>query len=123
MPFFTNLSAIWGALIFLGLVAVYMYKRRSRNIVVSSLMFFPKSKSTAEGGQKLHKLQTPLIFFLEILIFLLFIFAIVDPMSIHKGQLVPLSIVLDDSLSMTAGDDNSAKTKCLRYLRDYIFIL
>ena len=120
MPIFTNASALWGTLIFLGLVAIYIYRRRSRNIVVSSLMFFSKSKSTAEGGQKLHKLQTPFIFFLEILIFLLLILAIADPMSLQKGQVIPISIVLDDSLSMTAGGENSAQKLALKYLEKNI---
>lgn len=121
MPFFTNPAAIWGSLIFFGLIAVYIYRRRSRNIVVSSLMFFAKSKSTAEGGQKLHKLQTPLIFYLELLIFLFFIFALANPMALQKGQLVPLTIVLDDSLSMTAGNENSAYSLSLKYLKDKVF--
>ena len=121
MPIFTNYSAIWGSLIFLGLIVVYIYKRRSRNIVVSSLMFFSNSKSTAEGGQKLHKLQTPPIFFLEILIFIMFLLAIANPIALHRGQLIPLTIVLDDSLSMTAGKDDSAYNKSLKYLNDNIF--
>ena len=121
MPIFTNASAIWGFLIFLGLIAIYIYKRRSRNIVVSSIMFFSRSKSTAEGGQKLHKLQTPLLFFIELLIFLFLILAIADPMSLQNGQLVPLTIVLDDSISMTAGGDNSPRNLGLKYLEDNIF--
>ncbi len=121
MPIFTNSSALWGTLIFLGLIAIYIYRRRSRNIVVSSLMFFSKSKSTAEGGQKLHKLQTPLIFFLEILIFLMLILAIADPMHLQSGQLIPISIVLDDSLSMTAGGEKSAQKLALKYLEKNIF--
>jgi hypothetical protein len=121
MPIFTNTSAIWGTLIFLGLIAVYIYKRRSRNILVSSLMFFSKSRSTAEGGQKLHKLQTPLLFFIELLIFLFIILAIADPMSLHRGQLIPVSIILDDSVSMTAGGENSPYKLSLKYLENNIF--
>ena len=121
MPIFTNSSAIWGTLIFLGLIAIYFYKRRSRNIVVSSIMFFAKSRSTAEGGQKLHKLQTPLLFFIELLIFLFIILAIADPMSLQNGQLVPLTVILDDSLSMTAGGDNSPRNLSIKYLEDNIF--
>ncbi len=121
MPIFTNSAARWGTLIFLGLIAIYIYKRRSRNIVVSSIMFFAKSKSTAEGGQKLHKLQTPLLFFIELMIFLFLILAIADPMSLQNGQLVPVSVVLDDSLSMTAGGDNSPQKLAIKYLEENIF--
>ena len=120
MPIFTNSAALWGTLIFLGLIAIYIYKRRSRNIVVSSIMFFAKSKSTAEGGQKLHKLQTPLLFFIELMIFLFLILAIADPMSLQNGQLVPVSVVLDDSLSMTAGGDNSPQKLAIKYLEENI---
>ena len=121
MPIFTNSSAIWGTLIFLGLIAIYIYKRRSRNIVVSSIMFFAKSKSTAEGGQKLHKLQTPLLFFIELMIFLFIILAIADPMSLQNGQLVPVTVVLDDSLSMTAGGEDSPQKLGIKYLENNIF--
>ncbi len=121
MPIFTNTAALWGTLIFLGLFAIYIYRRRSRKIVVSSIMFFAKSKSTAEGGQKLYKLQTPLIFFIEFLIFIFFILALANPMALHKGNLIPLTIVLDDSLSMTAGDNFSARNLGLDYLKNNIF--
>lgn len=121
MPIFTNSSALWGTLIFLGLIAIYIYKRRSRNIVVSSIMFFAKSKSTAEGGQKIHKLQTPLLFFIELMIFLFIILAIADPMSLQNGQLIPVTIVLDDSLSMTAGGENSPRNLSIKYLENNIF--
>ena len=121
MPIFTNTSAIWGALIFLGLIAIYIYKRRSRNIVVSSIMFFAKSRSTAEGGQKIHKLQTPLLFFIELLILLFIILAIADPMSLQSGQLVPLTVILDDSVSMTAGGNNSPRSLCLKFLEEKVF--
>lgn len=122
MPIFTNPAAIWGTLIFLGLIAVYLYRRRSRNYVVSSLMFFAKSKSTAEGGQKIHKLQLPLIFFVEFLILLFFILAIANPMSLQKGQLVPLTVVLDDSVSMTAGGEGfSPRSQAVRFLEEHLF--
>ena len=121
MPIFTNASALWGTLIFLGLIAIYIYKRRSRNIVVSSIMFFAKSRSTAEGGQKIHKLQTPLLFFIEMLIFLFIILAIADPMSLHSGQLIPLTIVLDDSLSMTAGGEKSPRNLSIKFLEKTVF--
>ena len=121
MPIFTNSSALWGTLIFLGLIAIYIYKRRSRNVVVSSIMFFAKSKSTAEGGQKIHKLQTPLLFFIELMIFLFIILAIADPMSLQNGQLIPITVVLDDSLSMTAGGENSPRNLSIKYLEKNIF--
>lgn len=121
MPIFTNATAIWGSLIFLLLIAVYIYRRRSRTAVVSTLMFFSKSKSTAEGGQKLHKLQTPFIFFLEMLIFLFFLLALANPISLHRGQLIPITIVLDDSFSMTAGGEKSARSLGLQYLKREIF--
>ena len=121
MPIFTNPAAIWGTLVFLGLIAVYIYRRRSRNIVLSTIMFFSKSKSTAEGGQKLHKLQTPIIFYIEILIFLLFILALANPVSLHRGQLVPVTVILDDSLSMTAGGKSSPQNMCMSYLKSNIF--
>lgn len=121
MPIFTNSSALWGTLIFLGLIAIYIYKRRSRNILVSSIMFFAKSKSTAEGGQKIHKLQTPLLFFIELLIFLFIILAIGDPMSLQSGQLIPVTVVLDDSLSMTAGGEDSPRNLSIDYLEKHIF--
>ena len=54
------------------------------------------------------------------MIFLLLILAIADPMSLQKGQVIPISIVLDDSLSMTAGGENSAQKHALKYLEKNI---
>ena len=121
MPIFTNSAAIWGTIIFLGLLAVYAYRRRSRRVVVSSLMFFAKSKSTAEGGQKLSKLQTPLLFFIEFLILLLLILAIADPINLQKGRLIPVTIVLDDSISMTAGGRISSRSRAVSYFEQKVF--
>lgn len=121
MPVFTNPSAIWGSLIFIGLIAVYFYRRRSKRVVVSSLMFFAKSKSTAEGGQKVSRFQTPLVFFLEILIFALLLLAVANPMTLYRGKLIPVSIILDDSMSMKAGEPASARFRAIDFLKEKIF--
>ena len=85
-------------------------------------MFFAKSKSTAEGGQKINKLQLPLIFFIEFLILLFFIMAIANPMSLQKGQLIPITVVLDDSISMTAGGQGfSPRSQAARFLEEQLF--
>ncbi len=85
-------------------------------------MFFAKSKSTAEGGQKINKLQLPLIFFIEFLILLFFILAIANPMSLQKGQLIPITVVLDDSISMIAGGQGfSPRSQAARFLEEQLF--
>ena len=119
---FTNPTAIWGTVIFLGLMAVYLFKRRSRNYRVSTLIFFGKSKSNSEGGQKFHKPKTPFIFFLEMLIFAFLLLAMAEPVYLKEGRLVPVSVILDDSISMQASDgDFSPREQAVAHLEKTLF--
>lgn len=119
---FTNPTAIWGTVIFLGLMAVYLFKRRSRKYRVSTLIFFGKSKSNAEGGQKFHKPKTPFIFFLEMLIFAFLLLAMAEPVYLKEGRLVPVSVILDDSISMQASDGGfSPREQAVAHLEKTLF--
>jgi hypothetical protein len=59
-------------------------------------------------------LQTPLLFFLELLTILLLVMAAAGPMMRAGEGGRPLVVVLDDSFSMLAGNDDSAKNRAMR---------
>ena len=62
-----------------------------------------------EGGRLIDRIQTPLLFFLELLAILLIVIASAGPMIRAGASAGPLVIVLDDSFSMLAGGDDSAR--------------
>jgi len=92
-----------------ALLAIYWLRNRSRRRVVSSLMLWMDQRQLKEGGLLIHRLQTPLLFFLELLSILLIVLAAAGPMVRASEGARTLVIVLDDSFSMRAGGEDSPR--------------
>src|SRR6266540_2627148 len=103
MPVFTFTIAFIALLAAPALVAIYWLRNQSRERRVSSLLLWLDEKQMWEGGRMIHRLQTPLLFFLELLAILLLVTAAAGPMMRAGAGGRPLVIVLDDSFSMLAG--------------------
>src|SRR6266511_1789060 len=103
MPVFTFTIAFIALLAAPALVAIYRLRNQSRERRVSSLLLWLDEKQMWEGGRMIHRLQTPLLFFLELLAILLLVTAAAGPMMRAGAGGRPLVIVLDDSFSMLAG--------------------
>lgn len=101
--------ALFGLLAVPALLAIYWLRNRSRRHVVSSLMLWMDQRQLKEGGLLIHRLQTPLLFFLELISILLIVLAAAGPMVRAAEGARPLVIVLDDSFSMLAGGDDSSR--------------
>src|SRR5882672_5647578 len=103
MPVFTFTFAFIGLLAAPALVAIYWLRSRSRDRRVSSLLLWLDERRIWKGGRFIHRLQTPLLFFLELLAILLLVTAAAGPMMRAGESGRPLAVVLDDSFSMLAG--------------------
>ncbi len=114
MPVFTFPLAFIALLAVPALVAIYWLRNRARERRVSSLLFWLDEKQKWEGGRRIHRLQTPLLFFLELLTILLLVMAAAGPMMRAGEGGRPLVVALDDSFSMLAGNDDSAKNRAMR---------
>lgn len=114
MPVFTFPLAFIALLAVPALVAIYWLRTRAREHRVSSLLLWLDEKQMWEGGRRIHRLQTPLLFFLELLTILLLVTAAAGPMMRAGEGGRPLVVVLDDSFSMLAGDGESAKDRAAR---------
>jgi hypothetical protein len=110
MPVFTFTFAFIALLAAPALVAIYWLRNQSRERRVSSLLLWLDERQMWEGGRLIHRLQTPLLFFLELLVILLLVTAAAGPMMRAGESGRPLVVVLDDSFSMLAGagKDNAA---------------
>jgi hypothetical protein len=96
---------------------IYWLRNRFRQQEVSSLVLWAQYSRPKEGGRKLQHIQTPLLFFLELLVLLLLILAATRPMLAGRDQLRHLLVVLDNSYSMgaeTQGD--SARDRALKVI-------
>ncbi len=99
------------------LAAIYIFRSRFRRRPVSSLMLWRFRIQPRLGGSRRHRLQLPLIFFLELIVLVLLVTASAGPQLKlpHHGR--PLVVVLDDSISMRAVSDNqSAQTRAGEFL-------
>lgn len=103
MPVFTFSFAFVALLAVPALVAIYWLRNQSRERRVSSLLLWLDERQMWEGGRLIHRLQTPLLFFLELLAVLLLVTAAAGPMMRAGAGGRPLAVVLDDSFSMLAG--------------------
>ena len=100
-----------------ALATIYILRNRFRRRQVSSLVLWRFHVQSKSGGAKIHRLQLPLLFFLELLTLLLLVVAATG---LHwnlpqSGR--PLIVVLDDSFSMRANFNGvSAQTRAREYL-------
>ena len=85
------------------LVGISLFRTRSRRYVVSSLFLWVDQQQSRQGGRQISKLQTPLLFFLELLALALLALAAAGPNMRGESVSHPTVIVLDCSYSMTAG--------------------
>ena len=67
MPVFTFPFAFIALLAVPALIAIYWLRNQSRERRVSSLLLWLDERQMWEGGRRIHRLQTPLLFFLELL--------------------------------------------------------
>ncbi|MBO0725206.1 MAG: BatA domain-containing protein, partial [Blastocatellia bacterium] len=103
MPVFTFSFAFIALLAAPALLAIYWLRNKSRDRRVSSLLLWLDERRIWEGGRHIHRLQTPLLLFLELLVILSLVTAAAGPMMRAGESGRPLVVVLDDSFSMLAG--------------------
>jgi len=121
MPVFMNPLAFWSLFTMFLLVGIYYFRRQSKDIKVSSLMFFNRVKIPAEGGRRRTELQTPIILLVELLILLFLVLAAANPKAIIGERKIPLAVILDDSFSMQAGAPKTPRNMAEEYLRSKVF--
>jgi hypothetical protein len=117
IPFLTYPLALIALATVPALVAIYVLRNRFRRRPVSSLILWRFNVQSKSGGAKVHRLQLPLLFFLELLALTLLVVAATGPhwQSPQSGR--PLIVVLDDSFSMRAVSDGlSAQDRATQYL-------
>jgi hypothetical protein len=85
-----------------ALAAIYILRNRYRRRQVSSLVLWRFNVQSKSGGAKIHRLQLPLLFFLELLTLTLLVTAATGPRWKLPQSARPLIVVLDDSFSMRA---------------------
>ena len=116
IPTFTLPLGFLSLLAIPGLVAIYLLRTRSRRYPVSSLMLWANQQQARQGGLRVERLQTPLLFFLELLAIILLALAAAAPIIRTMQGAMPLMVVLDDSFSMLAGVDETPKSRAIAAL-------
>ena len=101
-----------------ALAAIYILRNRFRRRQVSSLVLWHFHVQSKSGGSKIHRLQLPLLFFLELMTLVLLVTAASGPQWKLPQSSRPLIVVLNDSFSMQAVQDGvSAQTRAMEYLQ------
>jgi len=117
IPFLTYPLALAALVTIPALAAIYILRNRFRRRQVSSLVLWKFQVQSKVGGAKVHKLQLPLLFFLELLALTLLVVAATGPHWKLPQTQRPLIVVLDDSFSMRAVSDGvSAQARAKNYL-------
>jgi hypothetical protein len=102
IPFLTYPLALLGLAALPALAAIYLLRNRYRRRQVSSLVLWRFNVQSKSGGAKIHRLQLPLLFFLELMTLTLLVTAATGPRWKLPQSARPLIVVLDDSFSMRA---------------------
>jgi hypothetical protein len=118
LPLFTTPLALWGLLSLPVLVGIYWLRLRHRRYAVSSLMLWLDAQESPQGGTRIDRLRTSLLFFLELLALTLLVLVAADPHLPLRESVRPLIVVLDDSYSMQAGGESSPRNKAVKALEE-----
>ncbi len=110
MPFLTFPLALFTLAAVPTLAAIYWLRNRFRQQPVSSLMLWMDQHQAREGGLRVKRIQTPLLFFLEMAALILLAIAATAPQILWGFNPRPLVIVLDNSYSMQAKAGADART-------------
>jgi hypothetical protein len=110
LPVLTIPFALVGLLALPALVLIYWLRKSRRRLPVSSLLLWADQTEIRAGGLRIQRLQTPLLFLLEILALVLLTAAAAGPRLPIATGARPLVVVLDDSYSMLAGDSDSPRS-------------
>ena len=102
------------------LVGIYLLRTRSRRYPVSSLLLWVNQKQARQGGLRIERLQTPLLFLLELLTLILLALAIAEPIIRTSKSQIPLIVVLDDSFSMLAGAEDTPRSRSITALEELL---
>jgi len=117
IPFLTYPLALAALATLPALTAIYLLRNRFRRRTVSSLMLWHFTLQSRQGGTRVHRLQLPLLFFLELLALALLVTAATGPHWKSSQNNRPLIVVLDDSFSMRAVHDGaSAQARAQKFL-------
>jgi Ca-activated chloride channel family protein len=103
---FLNPLALYGLLTLPLLLIPYLIRRKPRRLVFSSILLFAEMGARA-SGRPWGRLRLPLIFFLQLFLLALLIFALSEPVfSVRPSH---VAIVLDNSASMQALEDGKSR--------------
>ena len=117
IPFLTYPLAMLALATVPALAAIYILRNRFRRRQVSSLVLWRFHVQSKSGGAKVHRLQLPLLFFLELLALVLLVVAATGPHWKLPQSARPLIVVLDDSFAMRAASDGvSVQTRAHDFL-------
>ena len=102
------------------LAGIYLFQRRFRSREVASLLLWEAIGEASLGGRTREPLRLPLPFWLELGAIVLLVFGAAGPLVARWRSSRPLVIVLDDSLSMSAGGAQTARARALDLVRDTV---
>ncbi len=122
LPTFVNPLAFWGFLSLIAVAGIYFFRNRVKEVKVSSLMLWHNKSNLAEGGKVLDKIKLPLLLIIELIIFALLLLAAASPRLILGDSVIPMVLILDNSISMTAPAEASPQSQALEFLKKQIFL-
>ena len=110
-----------GALISIPLlVLIYFLHRKLKSVQISSLILWENQTKSLKSGTGLKAMPLPFKFFLEALMLLLLAIAAAGPFISSHEKVPALTVILDDSFSMTAGKGVTPRKKAEDALLNYL---
>jgi hypothetical protein len=100
-----------------ALVAIYLLRNRFRIHNVSSLMLWEDQRKARQGGLNLSRIQTPLLFFLELLAIIMLVLAAAGPMIRSNKEVRVFVIILDNSFSMLANNGTAPRDRAVKEIK------
>lgn len=102
-PLLTHPLALFTLLTIPALAAIYLLHNRFKRRQVAGLFLWRQASRSRDGGMRLSRIRTPLLFIIELLILIALTIAAIDPRTPSTTAQRTLIVILDNSASMLAG--------------------
>jgi hypothetical protein len=98
------------------LVLIYFLHQKVKAVQISSLILWENQSKSVKSGTGLKAMPFPLKFFIEMIIIILLVIAAAGPFLLSNEKVPALTVILDDSFSMQAGDKESPREEAEKNL-------
>ncbi len=107
LPILSNPIGLWALAGIPVILLIHFLQRQSQEITISTLFLLEQMQRESVEGRKFERIRSSVPLWLQLLMVLLLTWLLVQPRWLRSDSVQPLAVVLDNSASMTAFEEEA----------------